>query len=170
MISPRYLKCPKAISILSQSCDLKKAVDDGQVLVESRDFFNIPIRDFQKSHPGIFRDFQKPVNCCFLRLLTQFIDKNKTFDRCISVNDHFSNSWLITQILLMPVWQWWEINDDSKKWMNSMHYFLMANSYWGAVNRSFGKSWDFGPIGWGKSKNLLPPPKKRNQFLCLFCI
>ena len=40
-----------------------------------------------------------------------------------------------------------------------MQYFSMANSYWVAVNQSFGKSWDFGPIGWGKSENLLPPPK-----------
>ena len=39
-----------------------------------------------------------------------------------------------------------------------MQYFSMANSYWGAVNQSFGKSWDFGPIGWNKSESLLPPP------------
>ena len=79
---PPLLKCPKAFSILSRCCDLKKEVDDGEVLVGSWDipgFFNIPIRDFQKSHPGIFRDFLKPISRCFLRLFTQFVDENKLY-------------------------------------------------------------------------------------------
>ena len=47
-----------------------------------------------------------------------------------------------------------------------MQYFSMANSYWGAVNQSFGKSWDFGPIGWSKSESLLPPHSgQKSRFL-----
>ena len=33
-------------------------------------------RDSQKSDPRIFRDFQKPLNDCILRLLTPFIGHN----------------------------------------------------------------------------------------------
>ena len=33
-------------------------------------------RDSQKSNPGIFRDFQKPLNDCILRLSTPFVDHN----------------------------------------------------------------------------------------------
>ena len=36
-------------------------------------------RDSQKSNPGIFRDFQKPLNDCILRLSTPFIDHNNLF-------------------------------------------------------------------------------------------
>ena len=46
-----------------------------------------------------------------------------------------------------------------------MQYFSMANSYWGAVNQSFGKSWDFCPIGWSKSESVLPPPPHINNFV-----
>ena len=36
-------------------------------------------RDSQKYNPGIFRDFQKPLNNCILRLSTPFIDHNNLF-------------------------------------------------------------------------------------------
>ena len=36
-------------------------------------------RDSQKSNPGIFRDFQKPLNDCIPRLSTTLIDHNRFF-------------------------------------------------------------------------------------------
>ena len=42
----------------------------------SQDFFKILIPGFSKSDPGIFRDFQKPLNNCILRLSTPFVDHN----------------------------------------------------------------------------------------------
>ena len=36
-------------------------------------------RDSQKSNPGIFRDFQKPLNVCIPRLSTTLIDHNRFF-------------------------------------------------------------------------------------------
>ena len=36
-------------------------------------------RDSQKFNPGIFRDFQKPLNNCILRLSTPFIDHSNLF-------------------------------------------------------------------------------------------
>ena len=36
-------------------------------------------RDSQKSNPGIFRDFQKPLNDCNLRLSTPLIEHNSLF-------------------------------------------------------------------------------------------
>ena len=36
-------------------------------------------RESQKSNPGIFRDFQKPLNDCIPRLSTTLIDHNRFF-------------------------------------------------------------------------------------------
>ena len=45
----------------------------------SRDFLKIPIPEFSKILSQDFWDFVKPLNDCFLRLLTPVIDHNNLF-------------------------------------------------------------------------------------------
>ena len=60
-------------------------------------------RDSQKSNPGIFRDFQKPLNDYILRLSIPFIDHNNLFWDLLSLQKHIEH---IAVLYFLVIWTW----------------------------------------------------------------
>ena len=57
-------------------CGVGRLLRDPRISRDPGIFSKSRFRDSQKSNPGIFRDFQKPLNDCVLRLSTPFNDQN----------------------------------------------------------------------------------------------
>ena len=77
--------------------------DIGRLLRDPGIFSKSQSRYSQKSNPGIFQDFQKPLNDCILRLSTPFIDHNKLFWDLWSLQEHIEH---IAVLYFLVIWVW----------------------------------------------------------------
>ena len=104
---------------------------------DKQDFSKSQSRDSQKSNPGIFWDFQKPLNDYILRLSIPFIDHNNLFWDLWSLQEHIEH---IAVLYFLVIWTW----ESSTGWWLHIWGCRLLTVLWGPKltkwSEVFGKS------------------------------